>query len=99
MRHTIPCRLFIEPSQSMVAHSAASRMWATNPLMDDWSGFYIEDGIAAPSYIWKALERLPDASEPNQKAASLLQGGEGGQRAGGFVQHSCQGTWEGEEVR
>jgi hypothetical protein len=73
IRLAITHRLFTEPSPGMVAHTVASRLWATDPHVDDWASYFLEEGVALYPYLWKALERYPNASEPTQTAASLLQ--------------------------
>jgi hypothetical protein len=80
LRHAMVYRLFCEPSPGRVAHTSASRLWATSPLMEHWAGHFLEDGVAMLPYIWKSLEQYPATDEPTQAAVSskevVLQGGD-----------------------
>ena len=86
IRLAMTSRLFLEPSPGMVAHSAASKLWATHPLGDDWAEYYIEDGVHMFPYIWKTLKQYPDASEPTQTAGSVKEQAEKGGELQTFYQ-------------
>ena len=66
-------RVFLEPSPGMVAHSGASKVWATDPSGDDWAEYYIEDGVHMMPYVWEALRRFPEAEEPDRTATAVKE--------------------------
>lgn len=72
LRAAIVYRVFREPSQGRVAHSAASRLWATDPVLHDVLGLKILDNGLHVRFIAQALERHPRADEPADSAASVL---------------------------
>nr|XP_036586270.1 O-methyltransferase [Colletotrichum truncatum]KAF6796677.1 O-methyltransferase [Colletotrichum truncatum] len=72
LRAAILCRVFREPSQGRIAHSTASRLWATDPAINDLIGLKILDNGLHVRFIAKALERNPKADEPADSAASIL---------------------------
>lgn len=72
LRAAIAHRVFREPSRGRVAHSAASRLWATDPVLDDVLGLRILDNGLHVRLIAQALERNPKADEPADSAASVL---------------------------
>lgn len=72
LRAAIVHRVFREPSQGRIAHSAASRLWATDPVLNDVLGLKILDNGLHVQFIAQALERYPMADEPADAAASVL---------------------------
>lgn len=72
LRAAILYRVFREPSQGRIAHSAASRLWATDPVLNDVLGLKILDNGLHVQFISQALERYPKADEPADAAASVL---------------------------
>lgn len=43
LRHAMSYRIFQEPRKGIVAHTAASKMLASNPLMRQWIGMVSEE--------------------------------------------------------
>lgn len=72
LRAAILYRVFREPSQGRIAHSAASRLWAMDPVVSDLLGLKILDNGLHVRFISQALERHPQADEPADSAASVL---------------------------
>lgn len=72
LRAAILYRVFREPSQGRIAHSAASRLWATDPVLNDVLGLKILDNGLHVGFISQALARHPQADEPADSAASVL---------------------------
>ncbi|KAK8117446.1 S-adenosyl-L-methionine-dependent methyltransferase [Apiospora kogelbergensis] len=72
LRAAIMYRVFREPSQGRVAHSAASRLWAADSVLNDVLGLKILDNGLHVQFIAQALERHPQADEPANSAASVL---------------------------
>ncbi|KAK8061735.1 hypothetical protein PG994_008101 [Apiospora phragmitis] len=72
LRAAIVHRVFREPTQGRVAHSAASRLWATDPVVHDLMGLKILDNGLHVGFIAQALERYPKADEPTDSAAAVL---------------------------
>ncbi|KAK8122920.1 O-methyltransferase [Apiospora sp. TS-2023a] len=72
LRAAVVYRVFREPSQGRIAHSAASRLWATDPVVHDLMGLKILDNGIHVGFIAQALERHPQADEPTDSAAAVL---------------------------
>lgn len=72
LRAAILYRVFREPTKGRIAHSAASRLWATDPVLNDVLGLKILDNGLHVQFIAQALERHPEADEPADSAASVL---------------------------
>ena len=70
LRAAILYRVFREPSQGRIAHSAASRLWATDPVVNDLLGLKILDNGLHVRFISQALEENPLADEPADSAAA-----------------------------
>ena len=50
LRHAMTYRIFCEPRKGVVAHTAASKLLAKNPLMHEWIGMVSEE-------MWPAATR------------------------------------------
>jgi O-methyltransferase domain len=59
-------RIFCEPSPGLVAHTSISRVLATDPSMNDWVGFSVEEMWPAASLTISALSSHSEANEPTQ---------------------------------
>ncbi|KAF2163672.1 hypothetical protein M409DRAFT_68278 [Zasmidium cellare ATCC 36951] len=70
LRAAVVHRIFKEPSPGRIAHSAASRLLATDALLFDWLGAAI-DVMAPKQYIGQAITQFPALDEANRSAASL----------------------------
>jgi len=66
LRHAMTNRIFYEPSPGFVAHTAASRVLATDQAMDDWVGFCVDDMWPAASQTIPALQQHPEADDMKQ---------------------------------
>ncbi|KAK8016791.1 O-methyltransferase [Apiospora rasikravindrae] len=88
LRAAIVYCVFREPSQGRIAHSAASRLWATDPVMHDLMGLKILDNGIHVGFISQALERYPKADEPTDSAAAVLHAGLEGKQP-----HEQRSTW------
>ena len=49
LRHAITYRIFCEPRKGIIAHTAASMYFATNPPMREWIGMVSEEMWPAAS--------------------------------------------------
>ena len=56
----------------MVAHTAASRMLANNPLMVEWIEMTATEILPATLKIADAMEKWPRSGEPNQAVSDKL---------------------------
>lgn len=70
LRAAIVNRIFKEPSPGRIAHSAASRLLATDDLLFDWLGAGV-DVLLPQKYLGKAMMKFPEMDEANRSAASL----------------------------
>jgi hypothetical protein len=71
LRHAMAYRIFCEPRKGYVAHTAASKQLANNPLMRAWLGFATEELWPSAVNTVDALQRWPDAQEPNQTSFNI----------------------------
>ena len=55
LRHAMTHRIFCEPRKGVVAHTAASKYLATNPLMHEWVGMVYEEMWPAASKACSVL--------------------------------------------
>lgn len=53
LRHAMTYRIFRESSEGIVAHTAASKLLSTNPVMREWVGMVSEE-------LWPAATRVKD---------------------------------------
>lgn len=84
LRAAILYRVFREPVRGRVAHSPASRLWATDPVLHDVLGLRVLDNGLHVRLLAQALERHPAADEPADSAAAVLHAAlEGGGRGEG----------------
>lgn len=70
LRAAIVNRIFKEPSPGRIAHSAASRLLATDDLIFDWLGAGV-DVLLPRMYLGRAMMKFPNMDEANRSAASL----------------------------
>jgi hypothetical protein len=80
LQNAIANRVFSEPTPGRIAHSAASRLWATDDLMDQWAGMAIQDGFHVLKFLGTALTRFPAADEPAETGASIYHAAVEGKR-------------------
>lgn len=72
LRLGIAFRIFREPRQGVIAHSAASRQIADDARVADWVGASSGDLWPAAEKVVDALARWPDAAEPNQTVSECM---------------------------
>jgi hypothetical protein len=58
--------IFREPAAGVIAHTATSRLLATDANLQAWVGFNSEDLFPATAHVLQALEAYPDASNPTR---------------------------------
>lgn len=66
LRLAIARRIFCEPRPGFIVHSAASRQIAEDTRVADWVGANVDEMWPAAEKLVDALERWPQAAEPNQ---------------------------------
>lgn len=93
LRAAIAHRVFREPQRGRVAHSAASRLWATDPVVHDLLGLRILDNGVHVRFIAEALARHPAADEPADSAASILHAALEGAPPQQEQQQQQRSTW------
>ncbi|KAF1975875.1 hypothetical protein BU23DRAFT_69659 [Bimuria novae-zelandiae CBS 107.79] len=71
LRHAMAYRIFCEPIKGYVAHTAASKCLADDPLMKAWLGFATEELWPSAVKTVDALQRWLDVQEPNQTAFNI----------------------------
>jgi hypothetical protein len=65
-------RVFLEPRPGFIAHSAASRLIANDTRVASWVGAGVDEMWPAALNIVPALEKWPEAAEPNQSVCKLF---------------------------
>lgn len=58
LRHAIAHHIFREPRKGFVAHTAASKLLATDPLLNDCAGFITEE-------MWPSATKVKPQARPN----------------------------------
>ena len=66
LRLGIAHRIFCEPCPGVITHSAASRQIADDVRVASWVGACVDDMWPAAEKVVDALEKWPQAAEPNQ---------------------------------
>jgi O-methyltransferase domain len=66
LRHAMTFRIFREPRKGVVAHTAASRVLAELPLLQQWIGQSCEDMWPAATRVVDAMAKWPGSEEPNE---------------------------------
>lgn len=64
-------RIFEEPQQGVVAHTAASKVFAEMPLMREWIGQACEDMWPSASRAVDAIAKWPSSEEPNESGFNI----------------------------
>lgn len=62
LRHAMTNNIFHEPSPGLIAHTASSKLLATDPSLQAWVGFNSEDNFPAGAHVLKALRTHPEAT-------------------------------------
>ncbi|KAF2027953.1 S-adenosyl-L-methionine-dependent methyltransferase [Setomelanomma holmii] len=71
MRHAMTNHIFREPKPGVVAHTAASKLLATNPLIKEFVGLKVEEEFPAAARTMDAVEKFGFAQDPGQSGWSL----------------------------
>jgi hypothetical protein len=66
LRLGIAFRIFREPRPGVIAHSAASRQIADDPLLASWVGANVDEMWPAAERVVDALAKWPEAAEAHQ---------------------------------
>ncbi|OAQ94133.1 O-methyltransferase [Purpureocillium lilacinum] len=74
LRHAMTNRIFCEPSPGLIAHTAASRLLATDASLQDWVGFNAEDHFPAAAHVLDALQEHPEATSLTQTGFNYAYG-------------------------
>ena len=72
LRGAITHRIFLEPTPGMIAHSAASRLIATQADVRDWIGFATQEVLPLSHRLGQTLQQFPSADEPSQAAGAVV---------------------------
>lgn len=62
LRAAMTNHIFCEPRPGLIAHTAASRLLASDPALAAWVGFNAEDILPAAAHVLPALRADPDAT-------------------------------------
>lgn len=66
LRHAMTKRIFHEPREGVVAHTAASRLMSEDSQVSDWVGASTDDLWQAAAQTVNAMVKYPGSQEPNQ---------------------------------
>ncbi|RJE19621.1 o-methyltransferase [Aspergillus sclerotialis] len=64
-------RVLCEPTPGMIAHTATSATFVTNPSLHDWAIFMCEASVPAAAHMVEASKKWPDSSAPNETAYNV----------------------------
>lgn len=71
VRHAMTNRIFCEPRDGYVAHTAASRAMLDDATLNDWVGLCSSDFFPAAARTVDAMEKWPGSQEPTQCGFSV----------------------------
>ncbi|KAL8872926.1 MAG: hypothetical protein Q9174_001529 [Haloplaca sp. 1 TL-2023] len=71
LRHAMTFRIFHEPREGVVRHTAASKTLAETPLLQQYIGMVAEELWPAATKAVEALSKWPQSEEPNEAAYNL----------------------------
>lgn len=71
IRHAMTNRIFCEPREGYVAHTAASRVLLEDAQMNDWVGLCSAEFFPAAARTVDAMTLYPSSQEPSQTGFSL----------------------------
>ncbi|KAL6721260.1 hypothetical protein ACLMJK_000362 [Lecanora helva] len=74
LRHAMTKRVFREPHKGVVAHTAASKLLATDQQIHDWVRVSTDELWQGTAQTVNAIARFPMSQEPNQTGFSLANG-------------------------
>ena len=73
IRHAISNRIFIESSNGLIGHTAASKLLAQMPLLKEFINQSCDDMWRAAPFVMDAMEKWPGSEEPQHSAYNLAQ--------------------------
>ncbi|GAB7347283.1 hypothetical protein MBLNU459_g3369t1 [Dothideomycetes sp. NU459] len=78
VRHAMvsSARLFCEPTKNTIAHTASSRLLATDPKLDAWAGMLSEEFWPSATKAVEAMRRWPGSQEPTHTGFQVDLGAE-----------------------
>ncbi|KAL8765648.1 MAG: hypothetical protein Q9209_007328 [Squamulea sp. 1 TL-2023] len=71
LRHAMAFRIFQEPREGIVRHTAASKALADTPLLRQWIGMMSEELWPAAAKAVDALNKWPGSEEPNNTGFNI----------------------------
>ncbi|KAL9583563.1 MAG: hypothetical protein Q9212_002634 [Teloschistes hypoglaucus] len=71
LRHAMAFRIFQEPREGIVGHTAASKLLASTPLLRQFMGMISEELWPASTKTIEALSKWPKSEEPNQTGFNI----------------------------
>lgn len=71
LRHEMTFRIFQEPSEGVVRHTAASKLLAEDPMLRQWTGMIFEELWPAATKTIDALAKWPGSEEPNHTGFNI----------------------------
>ncbi|KAL9594232.1 MAG: hypothetical protein Q9219_007149 [cf. Caloplaca sp. 3 TL-2023] len=74
LRHAMTFRIFQEPREGIVRHTAASKTIADDPSMRQWVGLISEELWPAATKAVHAFMKWPGSAEPNQTGFNIAHG-------------------------
>ncbi|OCK75619.1 O-methyltransferase [Lepidopterella palustris CBS 459.81] len=77
IRHAMTNRIFKEPREGFVAHTAASRLLVDDPQMIDWVGLCSADFFPAAAHTVDAMVKYPGSQEPSEAGFTVAWRHEG----------------------
>ncbi|OCL11850.1 O-methyltransferase [Glonium stellatum] len=77
VRHAMTNRIFKEPKDGYVAHTAASRLLVDDPQMIDWVGLCSADFFPAAAHTVDAMVKYPGSQEPGEAGFTVAWRHEG----------------------
>lgn len=77
IRHAMTNRIFREPSEGFVAHTAASRLLVDDSQMIDWVGLCSADFFPAAAHTVDAMVKYPGSQEPGEAGFTVAWRHEG----------------------
>lgn len=77
LRHAMTNHIFCEPTPGIVAHTAKSRVLATDSSMRDWVGFCTEDLFPATAATVQSMDLHPHSQEQTHSGFALANGTDG----------------------
>jgi hypothetical protein len=75
IRHAMTRRIFKEPREGFVAHTAISRVLVDDPPLKDWVDMFSDDFFPGGANVVRAMQKYPGSQESSETAYALAHGG------------------------